>query len=253
VRILVVEDDDLTRSLVTRYVGNRLGHEVVEARHGREALQAIELRTPDVVLLDLLMPVMDGADVLRHLRADPRYAHLPVIIMTAAAERDTARALIRLGVTDFMVKPLTAETAKRLATTLAGLQHGRPSAASRAPGARRRVLLVDGDTPFRVVARQALGEDMEVLEAETGVEGFRLFLDVRPEIVCLGEGLSLLQERRLAERIRDAHPDSPTRVYLCAWRGTAADSALYTDVIPKSLDAAAFRRDFDRIVLKSPS
>jgi PAS domain S-box-containing protein len=90
-RVLVVEDDEPTRDLIRRTLEHR-GNFVAEADNGRVALDTIDEARPDVVVLDLMMPVLDGFGFLHALRSNPRYAELPVIVTTArtldALERD---------------------------------------------------------------------------------------------------------------------------------------------------------------------
>jgi PAS domain S-box-containing protein len=81
-KVLVVDDDEDARQLFTHYL-EELHVQVRTAVHGREALQMMEVDLPDVVLLDLSMPVMDGFTFLDHLRSDVRYRHLPVVVVTA--------------------------------------------------------------------------------------------------------------------------------------------------------------------------
>jgi hypothetical protein len=80
--VLVVDDDTVTRTLMRRMV-EREGFEVVEATNGREALARIEARAPQLVLLDLMMPEMDGFELVATLRRDPRWGSLPVVVVTA--------------------------------------------------------------------------------------------------------------------------------------------------------------------------
>jgi len=81
-RILVADDDDSVRSLL-RLTLPAEGVEVVEARDGEEALAAISARRPDAIILDLVMPKLDGFGVLERLRADPETRELPVVVLTA--------------------------------------------------------------------------------------------------------------------------------------------------------------------------
>jgi signal transduction histidine kinase/DNA-binding response OmpR family regulator len=92
--ILVVEDDAEQLALLRRTLDGK-GFKVVEARDGREALAAARERRPGLILLDLMMPVMDGFDTLQHLREDPRTATVPVVVLTAKDLTDEDRD--RLG------------------------------------------------------------------------------------------------------------------------------------------------------------
>jgi CheY-like chemotaxis protein len=82
--ILVAEDDELTRFLLKISL-EQSGHEVVAAANGREALQQALIKKPDVLILDLMMPGVNGTEVIRQLRSIPEYAELRIIIVTGTA------------------------------------------------------------------------------------------------------------------------------------------------------------------------
>ncbi|MGE3548223.1 MAG: response regulator, partial [Kofleriaceae bacterium] len=81
-RVLVVEDDEPTRALIARTLA-AAGHRVTTAENGRIGLDRVDEATPDIVILDLMMPVMDGFTFLHHLRRQPEHSKLPVIVATA--------------------------------------------------------------------------------------------------------------------------------------------------------------------------
>src|SRR5215217_8178339 len=102
--VLLCDDDPLLVDLVQYRLAAR-GWNVVVARDGGEALERLEAETPQAVVLDAMMPVLDGYEVLERLRADARTAATPVIMLTARKqEQDVLRAL-ELGASDYMVKP----------------------------------------------------------------------------------------------------------------------------------------------------
>lgn len=104
-KILVVEDDPAILANLSRFL--RLeGFEVLTARNGAEGLRAVGEHRPDLVLSDLLMPEMDGETLLAALRADVTSARLPVIFLTASADRAERDAKLELGASDYLVKPL---------------------------------------------------------------------------------------------------------------------------------------------------
>jgi adenylate cyclase len=103
--VLVVDDEEHNRTLLRDQLEIR-GYEVDEAENGMQALQKIAARQPDVVLLDLMMPKMDGFEVCRHLRKDPRTAHLPILMVTALSERGDRLLGIQAGANDFLNKPI---------------------------------------------------------------------------------------------------------------------------------------------------
>ncbi len=104
-RVLVVDDVEANRSVLCRRL-SRLGYVVSAAEGGMSALAMIEAESPDIVLLDYMMPDMNGIDVLRDLRANGRYADLPVVMLTARAEAGTVVASLEAGADDYVSKPI---------------------------------------------------------------------------------------------------------------------------------------------------
>jgi CheY-like chemotaxis protein len=106
-RVLVVDDSGINRRLLVTAL-TELGHEVRAAEHGRRALQMLREDDYDVVLLDLLMPVLDGYSTLAAIKSDPRLNHLPVIMVSAVHELESMVRCIDLGATDYLPKPFSA-------------------------------------------------------------------------------------------------------------------------------------------------
>jgi two-component system, chemotaxis family, chemotaxis protein CheY len=84
--ILVVEDDADIRYAMAELLEDE-GYECILAENGLEALETLQRRTPSLVLIDLLMPVMNGVELIRRLRSDVRWSKLPIIVMTAEGQR----------------------------------------------------------------------------------------------------------------------------------------------------------------------
>jgi len=103
--VLVVDDEEQNRTLLRDPLEAR-GYEVAEAENGMQALQKIAVRLPDVILLDLMMPQMDGFEVCRRLRKDAKTAHLPILMITALSERGDRLLGIQSGANDFLNKPI---------------------------------------------------------------------------------------------------------------------------------------------------
>jgi len=117
-RLLVVDDTEANRDLLARRL-RALGHDVAIAKNGREALDSLAARDTDLVLLDIMMPEMDGFEVLERLREDPARRHVPVIMISAVDEIDSVVRAIELGATDYLPKPFNAVVLKaRVTATL---------------------------------------------------------------------------------------------------------------------------------------
>jgi CheY-like chemotaxis protein len=113
-RILIVEDDVRNVYSLANILEPR-GATVKIARNGQEALDALDASTGedngriDLVLMDVMMPVMDGLEATRRLRLDPRWAKLPVIVLTAKAMPDDQERCLAAGANDYMAKPLDVD------------------------------------------------------------------------------------------------------------------------------------------------
>ena len=105
-RVLVIDDSKFSRNLAARAL-REAGHEVVEACNGELGLEAVRDHTPDCVVLDLLMPVLDGPGFLQRLRGDG--SDLPVVVATADIQKSSREQCEELGVSGFVNKPARAE------------------------------------------------------------------------------------------------------------------------------------------------
>ncbi len=103
-RLLAVDDDDMNREMLVRRL-QKIGYDVSEATNGREALNKLKERNFDLVLLDILMPDLDGFQTLEFMKADPRLKHLPVIMLTALDDVDSNVRCIEAGAEDYVPKP----------------------------------------------------------------------------------------------------------------------------------------------------
>jgi len=106
-RILVVDDNRMNRLLLGRGLEQQ-GHAVAFAEDGQEALDRLRREEFDLMLLDVLMPRVDGFEVLREMRNDPRLRDLPVIVTSALDELDSVVKCIELGAEDYLTKPVNA-------------------------------------------------------------------------------------------------------------------------------------------------
>ena len=102
--LLVVDDNEMNRDLLGRRL-QRQGYRVTMAVDGRQALEIIAQEPFDLVLLDIMLPVMNGYQVLEHLKADQSLSHIPVIITTALDESDGKAKCMELGAEDYLTKP----------------------------------------------------------------------------------------------------------------------------------------------------
>lgn len=210
-KILVVDDERKILSLVRGYL-EREGYRVTEATDGRQALEAFQRVTPDLIILDLMLPEVDGLEVCREVR---RTSEVPIIMLTARDEDADKLVGLELGADDYMTKPFSprelvarvravlrrARSVKTPVTSPAHLVHGdlvldeerfeatchgQPLALT---PAEFRILLALARTPGRVLSRtqlldMALGETYEGYERTVDVH----VKNLRRKLAAAGDG-----------------------------------------------------------------
>src|SRR5690606_21907769 len=118
ISVLLVDDEDSLRKVMKDLL-TRDGYQVVEARTGIEALDQTDRHAPDIIVLDLNLPGMDGYSVLKELRTRPATQKIPVIVLTAKGDEDNEVRVFELGADDFLSKPFRAKAlSKRLEVVL---------------------------------------------------------------------------------------------------------------------------------------
>jgi CheY-like chemotaxis protein len=108
-KILIAEDNPVNRELLRELLEMR-GHTVVEACDGEEALRIIEQTQPDLVLLDIGMPILDGFGVIRKIRENPRFASMPVVAVTAYAMQGDREKILSSKFDGYLSKPVDARS-----------------------------------------------------------------------------------------------------------------------------------------------
>lgn len=104
-RILIVEDNELSRDMLSRRLAKR-GYDVVVAAHGEEGVEKASAESPDLILMDLAMPVLDGWEATRRIKSERRTADIPVIGLSAHAMADDEERARGVGCDDFDTKPV---------------------------------------------------------------------------------------------------------------------------------------------------
>jgi len=102
-KILIVEDDKFLRELIVKKLSNE-GYDVIEAVDGEQGIQKIRDTKPDLVLLDLILPGIDGFGVLMQKKEDPFIASIPVIVLSNLGQKEDVDKGISLGATDYLIK-----------------------------------------------------------------------------------------------------------------------------------------------------
>ncbi len=173
-RVLIVEDKPHARQILQSYL-SEAGYEIETAANGIEALEKAKQWKPDVITLDILLPVKDGWQVLRELKQHPLCKNIPVIIISMLDERNVG---FGLGAVDYFVKPVQKdellESLRRVTGTRLKLRQS------------AKILVIDDDRSVTDLVEVILeAEGCTVLKAFDGREGLRLAQEDRPDLIIL--------------------------------------------------------------------
>jgi PAS domain S-box-containing protein len=184
--ILIIDDDPNARALLSRYV-SREGFSVRTAADGLSGLELARTLLPRAILLDVMMPRMDGWAVLSQLKADPQTADIPVIMETIVHEKGLA---FSLGAEDYLTKPIKWPRLKRV------LDRFRST-----PPARALVIDDDGST-CSLVAELLQSEGWEIVQARDSTAVFERLAESRPALMLIDLGMSALNGFALIQSLR---------------------------------------------------
>ena len=205
IQVLVVEDNALLRRTVARMLGN-MGCEVAEAADGEEALAAMRSRRPDLLLTDLVMPKMDGIEMLQHLRRDEQLREIPVVILSARSDARIMAEAMAGDVLAYIAKGQVgpSELNHLLRQCLIGVNK------LIAQSTRTRVLVVEDSSLLKIAfARMLRTMGCEVAVAADGEEALAAIRDRCPDLVITDiimpkmDGIELLKAIRREEQACD--------------------------------------------------
>lgn len=187
--ILVIDDDTDQLALTTRFL-HREGFRVRTATNGRSGLDLARELRPRAILLDVMMPGVDGWSVLSQIKADAMLAPIPVVMVTAVEQRNLAASL---GASDYMLKPVNWARFGKIVNQFRVAE----------PNRRGTVLLVEDEAVTRMAMRSTLEEDgWSVVEAADGEEGLRQVADAGPDVVIVDLNMPVLDGFGFLEGVR---------------------------------------------------
>jgi CheY-like chemotaxis protein len=197
--ILTVDDDEAVITLFRRYLGKQ-GYQVVGLTKAERVVEEAKRLKPYAITLDILMPNRDGWQLIQDLKTDPETQNIPIIVCSIVSAADKG---LSMGVTDYLVKPVTEQD---LLKTLARLAEGEISFED---GKGRNVLIVDDSPDDRSLLRRILeNANYQVGEAEGGAEAIGRIRNQSPDLLILDlmmpvvDGFAVLENLKMDERTR---------------------------------------------------
>jgi hypothetical protein len=226
--ILVIDDDPSVGKMIDRFL-TKEGFQVTVAQGGEEGLRLAALIQPVAIVLDVLMPGMDGWAVLSHLKADSQLADIPVILSTIVEDQDLGYTL---GAVDYLTKPIEREQLARLLGKYV----------TRQPA---RLLVVEDDATSREVLRRTMDKEGWIIaEAENGQVALELINKTPPDLILLDLMMPHMDGFSFMHQLRQHQTGQAIPVIVVTAKDlTQEDRLQLTDSVVKILQKGTYRRE----------
>jgi signal transduction histidine kinase/CheY-like chemotaxis protein len=178
-KLLIVDDDDSIRSLLEQELGDA-GYLIEEAKNGKEALAMVRANRPDLIILDIMMPEMNGFDVAAVLKNDPQTMDIPIIVLSIV--QDKARGF-RIGVDRYLTKPIDTNLLFNEIGHL--LEQGK---------SKKKVMIVDEDSGTVNTLTEVLKTKGYMVMESDGKELLQKAIDAQPDIIIMNSVFSIKQD-----------------------------------------------------------
>ena len=255
-KILIIEDDESTRLLLKRIFKKRYTCAVFEAENGEIGLNALQEYLPDLVLLDLTMPVMDGVETLEKIRSNSFFKNIPVLIITALNEKKLIGSLAEKGISDYILKPIDPDLAfKRIKnivnTILANSNKSGKNENIYSVIGLKQILIVDKDVKFISFFSSVLGNNFIIHEASSGIEGLHLFIQHKPNYIFISDKFGMLDKKIMTEKVREVAEKNEISIYLLTENAKESSSRVFyfDGILNKTFDSVLFLKEFSKTVL----
>ncbi|HSR50098.1 MAG TPA: response regulator [Acidobacteriota bacterium] len=185
-KVLTVDDSRTIRLLIKRYL-QPLDLEVIEAADGQQGVEKARQEKPDLIILDVTMPVMDGQECLKQIRSHSQTDEIPVLMLTAESRKEMVVSLIKMGISDYIVKPFNQELLLKKVSTVLGLSDdvGAEEPQAGEEDGRPRVLVLDDKVNVLKAARRYLQDHARVITSAEPYEAVELANKHVPQVLFL--------------------------------------------------------------------
>lgn len=183
-KVLTVDDSRMIRTLIRKYLAS-LKLQIVEAGDGQAGLDAARAEKPDLIILDINMPVMDGTEMLRELRKIPELKSTKVLMLTAESAEKLVLEVIKIGISDYIVKPFEEEVLVKKVCKILQIDPTRAAESTEEPGLKK-VLVLDDNESILLVTRKFLTGIADVFTTSHPEKALQLASQHSPEVVLLG-------------------------------------------------------------------
>ncbi len=248
-KVLVADDEAKSRELL-RTVLEKSGYEIVEAADGVEALRNARDQKPDLLILDLHMPGLDGFGVVEEFRSDPEFAMTPVMALTASAMHGDRERALAAGFTSYISKPISLSILRSEVERLLTLGTLMP-----ATSPAISLLIIDDNTKSLELLSSALAQpDLLILTASDPEQGLDLVYSKHPQIVLTDLVMPHMTGIEVLERIMEFDPSTEVILMTAHYTTETAVEAIKkgaSDYLNKPISLGALRARVGRLVAEA--
>ncbi len=255
-KILIVEDDRKIIKILERLINKNFGCTIFEASNGLEGLSVLHKEKPDLILMDVSMPVMDGIETLEAIRADQEFKNIPVIIMSASNDKETVSKLMKKGISEYILKPLDLNsTFERIAKMITSISKSMEPIGNEIikneKSDQSSLLIIDPDENFINFFKDTFKEKLSVLTAPDGMKGLEIFLAKQPSSIIISQGLELLSETLFIKKVRTLNLEVQPKVFLSLGEKDSEpeNKVEFDGIFRKSLSSESLTKELESVVL----
>lgn len=231
-RILVVDDEPLNVKLLTAKLASQ-NYETIKAYSGEQALEAVQRTAPDLILLDVMMPGIDGYEVTRRLKSSSETQKIPIILITALNGKEDKKKALELGADEFLNKPVNTEELRTRVASLIRLKEYQEQISTRTETKKRvikgtgtiagepeqsqrpEVLLIeDEDADALLVERCLFDLDCRISRVRTGAEAFKILDMKKIDLILLDVMLPGLSGFEICRKLKENENTLPIQVVM---------------------------------------
>jgi CheY-like chemotaxis protein len=196
--ILITDDESDVYEFLGRILRKRFNCDTIWAENGLEALEILETKKIDGLILDVHMAVMDGLETLGMIRKNPNWANLPIMMCTSSSDKEAVQKILSLGVHEYLLKPIkTAEAVERIASFITLIETKKiPKITS------TKILASFSDKSILQNLETEITDQFELFCTQSGFIALNKFNKERPQIVILGDDLGAMDTITLANQMK---------------------------------------------------
>ncbi len=208
-KALVIDDDPIITKVVSRVLVKRMQMDVKEANSAKEALALIEQDIPDIIIVDYMMPVMTGKDLITLLKADEKFKDIPTIVLSALSDPEIIKDILGLKVDDYILKPVSPQIIHERVVKV--LKHSREKKNSDLTSVtnNKAIIYIGTNKSLYLDTVNLLSRFLESSDYEsTPHKAFNLFLQKFHKVVILEKQFDDIVNNLIIDKIKTTNPNS---------------------------------------------